>query len=133
MASLSTLAPLSTCCPGSAVFLLPSPFIVSICSLIKYYLSIANRLAYQRDWRRGSYPELPYDSTCLFRQIPATGELEISIVAGPSGISPFFYRFSLLGTNPPQAVLFTYMFYEAKQKLNSQIGTHTVPTYYSVN
>jgi hypothetical protein len=52
----------------------------------------------------GSFPELPYDSTCLFRQIPATGQLEISMVAGPSGILPYLYKFTLMGTNPPQAV-----------------------------
>ena len=52
----------------------------------------------------GAFPELPYDSTCLFRQIPATGQLEISIIAGPQGIPAYFYRFSLMGKNPPQVV-----------------------------
>jgi hypothetical protein len=51
-----------------------------------------------------SFPELPYDTTCLFRPNPATGQVEISIVAGPKGIPAYFYRFSLMGFNPPQQV-----------------------------
>jgi len=54
------------------------------------------------------FPELPYDSTCLFETVAATGQPKISIVAGVSGIPAAFYRFSLVGTNPPQQVQSTF-------------------------
>lgn len=51
-----------------------------------------------------SSPELPYDSTCLYAQITATGQPRISIIAGPEGIPGLTYKFALAATNPPQAV-----------------------------
>ncbi|CAE7865160.1 MGLL [Symbiodinium necroappetens] len=51
-----------------------------------------------------SSPELPYDSTCLYAQITATGQPRISIIAGPEGIPGMTYKFALAATNPPQAV-----------------------------
>ncbi|CAK0879676.1 unnamed protein product [Prorocentrum cordatum] len=47
------------------------------------------------------FPEMPYDSTCLFTEIVSTGQPKVSIVAGASGIPPGYYRFSLDATNPP--------------------------------
>lgn len=51
-----------------------------------------------------NYPELPYDSTCLYSPITATGEPKIEIIAGPSGIPSENYQFSLAAVNPPQVV-----------------------------
>lgn len=84
------------------------------------------------------FPELPYDSTCLFETIAATGQPKISIVAGVSGIPPAFYRFSLVGTNPPQQVsqvyagTWVYYAYEVVSKENS-IDYQTTVTGYAVN
>eukprot|EP00930_Biecheleria_cincta_P035419 TRINITY_DN24361_c0_g2_i1.p1 TRINITY_DN24361_c0_g2~~TRINITY_DN24361_c0_g2_i1.p1 ORF type:complete len:3364 (+),score=509.29 TRINITY_DN24361_c0_g2_i1:80-10171(+) len=52
-----------------------------------------------------NFPELPYDSTCLFAPILATGQPKIDIIAGPVGIPATHYKFTLAGTNPPQAVV----------------------------
>eukprot|EP00434_Breviolum_minutum_P017959 symbB.v1.2.015837.t1/scaffold1189.1/size132999/2 len=51
-----------------------------------------------------NYPELPYDSTCLYAPIGATGEPKIEVIAGPTGVPAKYYQFSLAAVNPPQAV-----------------------------
>jgi hypothetical protein len=47
------------------------------------------------------FREMPYDSTCLYEELAATGEPQVTIVAGASGIPPGFYRFTLDSVNPP--------------------------------
>ncbi|CAJ1337836.1 unnamed protein product, partial [Effrenium voratum] len=51
-----------------------------------------------------NFPELPYDSTCLYAAITSTGEPKIELIAGPTGIPALYYQFSLAAQNPPQAV-----------------------------
>ncbi|CAE8727790.1 unnamed protein product [Polarella glacialis] len=49
------------------------------------------------------FPELPYDTTCLYAPLLATGQPEVAIIAGLEGIPGQFYRFSLAAKNPRQA------------------------------
>lgn len=84
------------------------------------------------------FPELPYDSTCLHKTIQATGEPEISIVAGVGGIPPKDYQFSLVGDNPREQVYlvsagrWTFYTYEVVSKKTS-LDYNTSVAGYAVN
>eukprot|EP00913_Durusdinium_trenchii_P017665 g16604.t1 len=88
-----------------------------------------------RDALSDQWQELPYDSTCLYMPITATGEPKIEIVAGPNGIPAQRYQFSLAAQNPPQVVslaeagIWTFLSYSLISEAIVLDQNTTVPSY----